>query len=181
MYADDTQLYISFSAKNSTSALSRLTTTLDSVHAWLTRNRLALNPSKTEFLLIGLKRQREKLNFNSFSFSGSTDSSSSSARNLGVIFDSELSFDNHISAVTRSYYHIIRQLCQNRPLLDHNTAVSLANSLVSSRLAFCNSLFYGLPDSSIRRLQLVQNSLAKVIFSTAKKRDHVSPLLHKLH
>ena len=62
IYADDTQLYISFSAKDSTSALSRVSTTLGSVHAWLTRNRLALNPSKTEFLLIGLNRQREKLN-----------------------------------------------------------------------------------------------------------------------
>ena len=81
----------------------------------------------------------------------------------------------------RSCYHIIRQLRQIRPLLDHNTAVSLPNSLVSSRSDFCNSLFYGLPDSSIRPLQLVQNSLAKVIFSTVKKRNHVSPLLHKLY
>ena len=150
MYADDTQLYISFSAKDSISALAHLTTTLESVHAWLTRNRLALNPSKTEFLLIGLNRQREKVNFNSFSFAGSTVSATSSARNLGVIFDSELSFDSHISSVTRSCYHIIRQLRQIRPLLDHNTAVSLANSLVSSRLDFCNSLFYGLPDTSMR-------------------------------
>src|SRR5215469_5542790 len=181
MYADDTQLYISFSAKDSTSALSRLTTTFDSVHTWLTRNRLALNPAKTEFLLIGLNRQRQKLNFNSFSFAGSTVSSSSSARNLGVIFDRELSFDSQISAVTRSCYHVIRQLRQIRPLLDHNMAVLLANCLVSSRLDFCNSLFYGLPDSSIRRLQLVQNSLARVIFSSAKKPDHISPPLHKLH
>src|SRR5215469_8660469 len=65
--------------------------------------------------------------------------------------------------------------------LDYNTAVSLANSLVSSRLDFCNSLLYGLPNSSIRRLQLVQNSLARVIFSMAKKRDHITPLLHELH
>ena len=72
MYADDTQLYISFSAKDSTSALSHLTTTLESVQAWLTHNRLALNPSTTEFLLIGLSRQQEKLNFNSFSFARST-------------------------------------------------------------------------------------------------------------
>ena len=51
MCADDTQLYISFSAKDSTLALSHLTTTLESVHAWLTRNRLALNPSNTEISL----------------------------------------------------------------------------------------------------------------------------------
>jgi len=169
MYADDTQLYIAFSARDSTPALSLLTTTLDSVHSWLTQNRLALSTYKTEFLLIGLNRQQEKLNFSSFSFAGSTVSSTSSACNLGVIFDSELLFEDHISSVTRSCYYIICQLRQIRPLLDYNTAVSLENSLVSSRLDFCNSLLYGLPNSSIRRLQLVQNSLARVIFSTAKK------------
>jgi len=97
MYADDTQLYISFASKDSNAAINLLTNTLHSVHSWLTRNRLSLNPSKTEFLLVGLNRQREKLNFNSINFSGSTIPSASSARNLGVIFDSALSFDNHIS------------------------------------------------------------------------------------
>ena len=86
MYADDTQLYISFSLKDSTSALSHLTTTLVSVHAWLTRNRLALNPFKTDFLLIEFSRQREKLNFTSSSFAVSTVSATSSAHNLGSNF-----------------------------------------------------------------------------------------------
>ena len=138
MYADDTQLYISFSAKDPTAAICLLTETLDSVHAWLTQNCLSLNPSKTEFLLNGLNRQLVKLNFNSFTFSGSTISSTPSARNLGVVFDSELSFDKQISSVTKSCYHIIRQLRQIRPVLNHSTAVSLANALVSSGLDFCN-------------------------------------------
>ena len=181
MYADDTQLYISFPAKDSTAAVDLLMKTLHSVHSWLTRNRLSPNPSKTEFLLIDLRRQIEKLNFNSFNFSGSAVSCVSSARNLGVIFDSELSFHDHISSVTKSCYHVIRQLRQIRPVLNHNSAVLLANSLASSRLDFCNSLLYGLPISATNRLQLVQNALAKAVFPSARKYDHVTPLLAKLH
>src|SRR5207244_9611701 len=44
-YADDTQLYISFSSSDSVSNLNTLFSTLDSVHAWLSSNRLSVNPS----------------------------------------------------------------------------------------------------------------------------------------
>src|SRR4051812_28889288 len=41
--------------------------------------------------------------------------------------------------------------------------------------------FYGLPDTSIKRLQRVQNSLARVIFPSLKRSDHITPALVKLH
>src|SRR5678816_407340 len=53
LYADDTQLYISFSSSDSAHSLATLTSTLDSVYSWLTLNRLSLNPDKTEYILIG--------------------------------------------------------------------------------------------------------------------------------
>src|SRR3989442_11909020 len=105
----------------------------------------------------------------------------SSARNLGVIFQSDLSFDEHISNVCRSSFFHIRQLRQFRPSLDLNSSIQLANALVSSKLCYCNSLFYGLPDTSINRLQRVQNSLARVIFPSLKRSDHITPTLVKLH
>ena len=49
----------------------------------------------------------------------------------------------------------------------------------SSKLDYCNSLFYGLPDTSIKRLQRVQNSLARVIFPSIKRSDHITPTLTK--
>ena len=181
MFADDTQLYISFSANDSAGPLSVLSQTLDSVHRWLSRNRLSLNPSKTEFLLIGNNQQREKLTFNSFNFSGSSIPFSTSARNLGVLFDSALSFENQISSVCKSSYFQIRQIRQIRSSLDLNSAVLLANSLVTSRLDFCNSLYCGLPACSIKRLQLVQNSLARAVVPSVRKYDHISSVLRQLH
>src|SRR5437899_5941879 len=75
----------------------------------------------------------------------------------------------------------MRQLRQIRPSLDLNSSIQLANALVSSKLDYCNSLFYGLPDTSIKRLQRVQNSLARVIFPSLKRSDHITPALVKLH
>ena len=49
--------------------------------------------------------------------------------------------------------------------------------MVISKLDYCN----GLPKSSINRLQVVLNSLAHTIYSSAKQSDHISPVLHKPH
>ena len=75
----------------------------------------------------------------------------------------------------------IRQLRQILSSLDVSSAIILANSLVISKLDYCNSLLNGLPKSSINRLQVVQNSLAHAIYPSTKRSDHVSPMLHMLH
>ena len=181
LYADDTQLYISFSACDSQSSLTTLSTKLDNLHAWLTSNRLTVNPSKTEYLLIGTSHQRAKLLSSTLYFQNLPILPSASARNLGVILDSDLSYKKHFSTICQTSYLHIRQLRQIRPCLNMNSAILLANALVTSRLDHCNSLYYGLPESSINRLQRVQNSLARAVLPSFKRHHHITPALHQLH
>jgi len=89
---------------------------------------------------------------------------------------SDLSFHHDISNVCRTSYHHIRQLHHIRSSLDHNSAVLHANSLVS-KLDYCNSLFYNLPDNSLKRLQHVQNSLARFVVPSIKRHQHIHLLL----
>ena len=70
---------------------------------------------------------------------------SASARNLGFIFDSNLTLADQISPVSRSCFYHIRDLRRIRPVLDFTTAQSIGTSFVHSRLDYCNSLYYGLP------------------------------------
>src|SRR6266516_97199 len=95
LYADDTQLYISFSGSESSTHLATLSSTLDSVYSWLILNCLSVNPDKTGYLLIGNHLQRSKVIDSSLSFHGMSLTPSSSARNLGVEFDSDLTFNQH--------------------------------------------------------------------------------------
>ena len=180
-YADDTQLYISFSSTDSASSLSLLSSTLDSIYVWLHNNRLSVNPSKTEYLLIGNPQQQRKIISSSITFGGTLISPTDSARNLGVIFDNNLSFNKQISSVCKNSFYHIRQLKQVRSSLDHKSTIILANSLVSSKLDYCNSLYYGLPSSSLSRLQSVQNSLARLVVPSVRRTDHITPILKRLH
>jgi len=180
-YADDTQLYISFNSSDSATSLATLSSTLDSVHAWLTSNRLSVNPSKTEYLIIGTPQQRSKLTATSLSFQGAQLNPSDSTRNLGFIFDKDLSIKQHISSICKSSYFQIRLLRQVRSSLDTNSAIILANSLVSSKLDYCNSLYYNLPAVSLDRLQKVQNALARVVIPSIRRHHHITPTLIKLH
>src|SRR5207253_5893835 len=111
-------------------------------------------------LLLGNSQQWSKLVSSSNFFRENILTASDKCRNLGVIFDSDLTFKNHISDVCRSSFYHIRQLRQIRASLDTNSSLLLANFLVSTKLDYCNSLFYNSPDKSLNRLQLVQNALA---------------------
>ena len=80
LYADDTQLFLSFHPSDFHSNISHLQNTLQQISSWMTVNLLVLNSSKTEFLLIGLKQQLFKIQECSLT-------TTHSARNLGFIFD----------------------------------------------------------------------------------------------
>jgi len=53
-------------------------------------------------------------------------------------------------------------------------------AFVNQRLDYANGLLYGLPNNVMHNLQKVQNSAARTL-SGAKRRDHITPVLKKLH
>ena len=63
---------------------------------------------------------------------------------LGFIFDSDMSFSDQIKSVSKSCHFHIRDIRRIRHLLPLSTATALANSLVSSKLDYCNSLYSGI-------------------------------------
>ena len=93
LYAYDTQIYMSLSISNAKESLEKLQHRLMGVSGWMTGPKLKLNPSKTKFIVIGTKLQREKL-LNNFPclILGQDTNPSTSAENHGVVFYSSLNF-----------------------------------------------------------------------------------------
>ena len=144
-------------------------------------NKLKLNPDKTEFILFGSISQRKALqSIFPVDILGNKLVPSDSAKNLGVIFDSDFSFSKHVSAVCSSCFYHIRDFGRIRKHLSRSTATVLANALVSSRLDYCNSLLHGVSSGNIKRLQTIQNILCRIV-TRCGKFSHITPHLKDLH
>ena len=147
LYADDSQLHVSFASGDSAAALNGLQSCLASVQSWMSTNKVKLNPDRTEFLPIGNERQWSKyLSMFSIELLDVKTNPAKSARNLGVIFDNNFTFHSHISIVCNSCFYHMWDLRRIRRYLDLDSAKLLTTALVSSHLDYCNSLLYGIAD-----------------------------------
>lgn len=86
----------------------------------------------------------------------------------------------HIRYICRSVFLALRRIASIRSYLTESTTTRLVISFITSRLDYCNSIFVGLPETEINRLQRIQNNAASLALRKSK-RDHVSLLLQHLH
>ena len=107
MYADDTQVYISFKLKTPHEAVDTINECIFDLRTWMINYKLKINDSKTEFLIIRSQFFKVMLPKLTGTVGDTEISSSDKARNLGVIFDSLMNFEPHITQVCRvAYMHL---------------------------------------------------------------------------
>ncbi|KAF7239662.1 putative RNA-directed DNA polymerase from transposon BS [Varanus komodoensis] len=176
-YADNTQLYLSFST-NPGEAVAVLNRCLAEVMGWMRANKLKLNPDKTEVLLVGGSGFGEgELNL---VLNGVALPPRDKVRSLGVLLDPELSLEAQVTAAARSAFLQLWLIHQLRPYLENDCLATATHALVTSRLDFCNALYVGLPLKMVRILQLVQNRAARLLTGT-ERYVHMTPVLCQLH
>jgi hypothetical protein len=183
-YADDTQLHIGTNSSTLATQVSTLESCTIRVNDWLLHNGLHLNPSKSEAIAFFNPRSKPLAtladSIKSISVAGSPIKLQSSIKSLGVHLDSKMSFDKHVSEVCRTSYFHIRALRHIRSSLTTDAAKTVASAIVGSRLDYCNSLFAGTSALNLSRLQLVQNTLARVV-AQKPRYCHITPVLIDLH
>ncbi len=101
---------------------------------------------------------------------GCSVDSSSSVRNLGVLFDSNLSFDSHVSSICKNSFFHLKNISKLRPMLSMSIAEMLIHAFMTSRLDYCNTLLGGCSARLINKLQMVQNAAARVL--STRKHEH---------
>jgi len=166
---------------NDSSASSKLISNcIADIRSWMKSNLLKLNESKTEVVLLGTKQQLSKVDNIEISVGNVNIKPCSKVRNLGVIFDCNMTMEDHVNNVCKASYFYIRLLGKFRKFLDKSTAAMLTHAFVTSRIDYCNSLLHGISKAVISRLQHVLNSAARIV-SRTKMCNHITPVLKSLH
>ena len=160
-YADDTQLYLSFKpgcTATEEESIAAMDNCIKAIRAWMIMDKMKINDIKTEFLIIGTKQQLNKINIKTLSVGDSAVAPAAMARNLGVLFDENMTLSPHINNTCKTAFYYIHNIRRIRKYLSVETARTLVHVVVIGRRNYCNSLLYGLPMRSISELQRVQNA-----------------------
>jgi len=181
LYADDSQLYITFEIKgNPATAVKRMECCIDRIRAWMEGNNLKLNDDKTDAIVIASPHLSSRVAIPSVRVGTSEIPPSPVVTDLGVTFDSNMTMLEHIKKICAIAYFHLRNIASIRKCLTDEATVQLVHAFVTSRLDSCNALLYGLPDCAIQRLQRVQNMAARMV-TRKSKFDSITPLLVSLH
>ena len=172
------KLYKSESPSEAFSLAWTIKSCISDVKVWVVQNKLQLNDNKTEVLLIG---SAPGIDLPSSVCVGHSDIPfSNEARNLGVIFDSQLALKEQMNKLCQLAYLEIRRIGSIRQYLCFETSNTLLSSHVLSRLDYCNALLAGSPRVLLDKSQRVINYSARLVFKTPKS-VHNTPLLCDLH
>jgi hypothetical protein len=180
-YADDLQLYNHCLTGDMGLLSQSMSSCIDDIRRWMLSNRLRLNSSKTEVIWLGSGKRLTGSSIEPLIISGSIVQPTQSVRNLGVIFDSSMSFANHSKQLAaRCYYHL-RQIRGIRRSLTVDSCHALVRALILSRLDYCNGLLSGVPDLIISQLDGVLRAAARVVLQQPRRGSITSLMRERLH
>ncbi len=178
-YVDDTKLLMSFHVEDSTIAMTKINCDLLRIRNWCFDNCLLLNPNKTKLIVFGSRQMMKKIPDFKLSLLQKELIPAEFVKDLGVMFDSNLSFDKHILATVSSCMSKLGQISRAKHAFSKDLLVKIINALVFSKLFYCSSVWSNTSNSNIRKLQSVQNFAARIV-SGRRKFDHITPVLKEL-
>ena len=191
LYADDNQIYIAFNKTNtmsSTTCKENIENCLTEIKSWMCAHYLKMNEGKTKLLFLNkpfnLRENQVASNFTlttcdvdicEFDWLKEEE-----VKSLGVHLDPYFKMDKQISSIKKFCYGQLISWKRIAPGLTEDVKTLLVNQIILSKIDYNNALLAGLPNSSIKGLQMVVNSAIRFIYGL-RWRDHITPHIIKSH
>ena len=101
-----------------------------------------INPEKTEILLLYPKVVKDKIVIQGTMVDGQCIRYSKVVKNVGVHLDEQLNLDVHVNKVVSHCYKLLKDIGKIRNVISNNHTEMLGHAVISSRLDYCNSMFF---------------------------------------
>ena len=189
LYADDSQLYISFHPNRPGEfhdITERINRCLAEIKAWMVKNFMKLNETKTELLIMGKPLVLEKCNLEvKLQFGDTTitptECKGDSWKSLGVKLDKCLSMERQLNSVKQKCSWTMNNIRRIGYYLDEQVKIMMVKQLVISKLDYCNSLYMNLPKKRLKKLKSVLNGCVRFIYNIKDRKDDLLPYYKKAH
>ena len=179
LYADDTQFYFQF--ENIEEAKRKIDAIMRDIRMWMMSKKLKLNEDKTECMLFGSANALKKYeHLVDITIGLTTINIKKVVRDLGVQVDNMLSMKDQVLQTVKMCNFNIRNIAFIRKYLNEDALKTAICNHVLSRLDYCNSLYKGLPNYLLKKLQNTQNRAARLI-KGLRIHERITPTLIELH
>lgn len=175
-FADDTQIWTTGKKRDLPILVDRIESALKSMFDWFCQNGMKVNAAKTEFMILGTKAMLRDVSDVTIKFCNHSILASKQARNLGVVFDQNLSFQPHVDHIVRKCTGMLTALAHARHVIPASTVRYLIDALVFSTIRYCLSVYGICGRTQVHRLQKLINFAARVL-TGRRKFDHVSDVI----
>ena len=181
-FADDHQLIKQFLVAFQKKALGQnIVDCLRHIGKWMNEYFLKLNETKTKILIMAPPSIQLQIVIRGIFIGNECIRFVDSAKNLGIILDNILSFESQINNLVKVCFITLKKLHQVKGYLSKEHLQQLVSSLILSPIDYCNSLYYGVLSSSMKKLQHVQNCAARLVMKQRIPVGGMDRTLENLH
>ena len=162
IFADDTNISVNATTVDQISV--KLNTEIKKIHAWLTANKLTLNTTKTEFMIIGSKHNLTKVQSDpTITIGNNNIKRVYQTKSLGVIIDDKLNWKENILSICKKTSKGTGMLRFCKSFVSQDTLKMIYNALILPHFDYCPLVWSNCSETLKLHLQKLQNRAARVI------------------
>ena len=180
MYADDTQLYTSFTTDLTTTTKLQIESCLSEVNYWMNKNFLKFNHHKSNLITFNSPTSSLPKSSLNVEFGDCLIEINESVKVLGVILTTSLSFEKFILKKVQVCNCHLRNLRHIENCVPSKIKVILICNIILNTLNYCNAVLACATAKDLKPLQKIQNRAVRFAFRL-KRREHISSYLKQLH
>ena len=159
LFADDLKIFKSIKSEADMILLQK---DINNVVEWSNQNLLPINESKCRLMVFA--KNKSRFDTIQYTVGGTVLTPQSEVKDLGVVFDSKLSFDNHISSITSDAYRILGFVIRSsHSFRNLNTMILIYNAFVRSKLEYASTVWHRHVGSHGDKLEKVQKKFLRYL------------------
>lgn len=160
IFADDTKIY---SAISDPQQCEKLQQDLDNLCNWSTESKLSFNASKCKVMHIGSNNDCARYTMQDIDGNYVKVEPVASEKDLGVIFDSRLTFEEHITEIASKAHRVTGMIWRSFEFMNKDMFLNLYKSIIRPIVEYGSCVWSPYLKKDIKRLEDVQRRATKLV------------------